>query len=116
MAHIRLETIAEEAAGDELSEGSAALERADAALLTLRLQVEAPDDAGLDALRHARRSMLREERTLGRQPGEPSLEEAVFSAVEIAWTVPLSWRTWCLERLSELEKRANRALEELRRA
>jgi hypothetical protein len=116
MAHIRLETIAEETAGDALSGGSAALKRADTALLTLRLRVDAPDDAGLDALRHARRSMLREERTLGRQPGEPSLEEAVFSPIEIAWTVPVSWRTWCLERLSELERRANRALGELRRA
>lgn len=116
MADIRLETIAEELMGDAPSDGSVALQHAEESLLRLRLQVCAPDDAGLDALRHARRSMLREERTLGREPGEPSLEEAVFSPVEVAWTVPRSRREWCLERLSELERRANRALEELRRA
>jgi hypothetical protein len=115
MGDIRLERIAEEPFGDAPSEGSTALRRADDSLLTLRLQVCAPDDGGLDALRHARRSMLREEWTLGREPGEPSLEAAVFSPVEVAWTVPRSRREWCLERLLELERRANRALEELRR-
>ncbi len=116
MADIRLETIAEELLRDAPSEGSAALQCEEEPLLTLRLQVCAPDAAGLEALRHARRSMLREECTLGREPGEPSLEAAVFSPVEVAWTVPRSRREWCLEKLSELERRANRALDELRRA
>jgi hypothetical protein len=115
MGDIRLETIAEEPQVDAPSNGSAALQRAEEPLVTLRLQVFAPDDAGLDALRHARRSMLREEWTLGREPGEPSLEAAVFSAIEVAWTVPRSRREWCLRRISELERRANRALEDLRR-
>ena len=75
----------------------------------------ADDQAALEALRYARRSMLREELTLGRESGEPSLEAAVFSAVEIAWTVPRSRREWCLKRLEELERRANRTLVELRR-
>ena len=60
--------------------------------------------------------MLREEWTLGsREPGEPSLETAMFSAEEIRWTVPLSQRARCLERLAELEARADRTLRELSR-
>ncbi|MGH9366416.1 MAG: hypothetical protein ACRD3M_01920 [Thermoanaerobaculia bacterium] len=115
MPDIRLEKFAEEAIADAPSDGSAALQRAEEPLLTLRLRVCAPEPAGLDALRHARRSMLREEWTLGGEPGEPSLETAVFSPTEVVWTVPRSCREWCLERLSELERRANRAFDELRR-
>ena len=113
---IRLESIAEEGAGIASAEGTAALKPSPDALLTLRFAISALDPAGLDALRHARRSILREEWTLGRDPDEPSLESATFSASEVTWTVPSSQRDRCLERLVELETRANRALRDLKRS
>ena len=97
------------------SAGSSALQPSPEALWTLRFAIWAPDTAGLEALRHARRSMLREEWTIGKDPEEASLESAVFSATEISWTVPLSQRARCRERLAELQRRANRTLQELRR-
>lgn len=108
--------MAEEGSGHSASEGSAALQTSPDFLLTLRVAISAPDPAGLEALRHARRSMLREEWTLGTDPGEASLESAIFSATEISWTVPFSQRDRCRERLVELEMRANRALQQLRRS
>jgi hypothetical protein len=115
-SEILLEPLTEEVAADAPSAGTAALQQSEEALLTLRFAISASDSASLDALRHARRSMLREEWTLGRNSDGPSLEAAVFSATEITWTVPLSWREACIERLSELRIRANRALAELRRS
>lgn len=111
---IRLEATAQEAA-PVTSDGSMALQPSPDGLLTLRFRICAPDAVGLEALRHARRSMLREEWTLGRDPEESSLESAIFSATEITWTVPLSRRARCRKRLVELEVRANRALQELQR-
>jgi hypothetical protein len=113
-AEIRLEAIAEEAIRQ--AEGSAALQPSPDALRTLRFAISVPDPASLEALRHARRSMLREEWTLGRDAGEPSLESAIFTATVVAWTVPFSQRARCRERLKELETRANRTLEQLRRS
>ena len=113
---IRLEALAEEGPGMALASGTAALKPSPDALLTLRFAIWASDPAGLDALRHARRSILREEWTLGRDPDEPSLESAIFSASEVAWTVPRSQRDRCRERLLELETRANRALRDLKRS
>ncbi|HTO87163.1 MAG TPA: hypothetical protein VMR54_06490 [Thermoanaerobaculia bacterium] len=110
---IRLQAVAEDLHSEAPADGSAALMPSREALLTLRFAISTPDRHGLDALRHARRSMLREEWTLGRDPGEPSLEAAMFSSTEVAWTVPRSQRERCLERLTELERRANRALLEL---
>jgi len=111
---IRFEAAAEDAAPAWL-EGSAALQPSPDHLVTLRFRITALDAAGLEALRHARRSMLREEWTLGLDPEEPSLESAIFSVKQILWTVPLSRRARCRERLAELERRANRALQELGR-
>jgi hypothetical protein len=113
---IHLEAIAEEGPGIASSQGTAALKTSPDALLTLRFAISTPDPAGLDALRHARRSILREEWTLGRDPDEPSLESAIFSASEVTWTVPGSQRERCRERLTELETRANRALRDLKRS
>jgi len=115
-SEIRLQALAEVHQSQAPAEGSVALLTSGESLLTLRFAISTPDTRGLDALRHARRSMLREEWTLGRDPGEPSLEAAVFSLTEVAWTVPLSQRERCLERLAELERRANRSLLELRRS
>ena len=79
---------------------------------TLRFRLSADGDS-LDALRYARRSMLREEWTRGIEEGEPSLEEAVFSAFEIVWSVPSDERERCRKKLEELVDRANRTLAEL---
>jgi hypothetical protein len=78
--------------------------------VTLRFLLSASGDSSLDALREARRALLREEWTRGRDADEPSLEEAVFSATEILWVVLPSQRDWCLKKLEELRLRANRLL------
>jgi hypothetical protein len=82
------------------------------ATCTLRFRLIAEADS-LEALRYARRSMLREEWTRGTEDGEPSLEEAIFSAFEVVWTVPSDERERCRAKLAELVERANRALTEL---
>lgn len=112
---IRLDPLGDEGVLDAPSRGSAALQASPEARLTLRLSIQAPDPDGLEALRHARRSILREEWTLGLAPGEPSLETAIFSPTEISWTVPASERARAADRLRELEARANRALSEISR-
>jgi hypothetical protein len=81
--------------------------------LTLRYRIRSVDDVGLEALRYARRAMLREEWTRGLEEGEPSLEDAVFSVFEILWSVPAGERDRCRAKLSQLLDRANRALEEM---
>ncbi|HEY4228770.1 MAG TPA: hypothetical protein VGO79_01295 [Thermoanaerobaculia bacterium] len=82
------------------------------ATCTLRFRLIAEADS-LEALRYARRSMLREEWTRGTEDGEPSLEEAIFSAFEVVWTVSSDERERCRAKLAELVERANRALTEL---
>lgn len=78
--------------------------------ITLRFLLSASGDDSMDALREARRALLREEWTRGRDADEPSLEEAVFSATEILWVILPSQRAWCLRKLEELRLRANRLL------
>lgn len=80
--------------------------------VTLRCRLLTTDDASLEALRYARRAMLREEWTLGVDEGEPSLEGAVFSAFEVAWSVPGGQRERSRSKLQELVERANRVLRE----
>jgi hypothetical protein len=82
--------------------------------LTLRFLVSADGGRSLDALRDARRSLLREELTRGREPDEPSLEDAVFSTHEILWEVRPEQRLWCLQKLEEVRRRANLLLTEVR--
>ncbi|HEY7112840.1 MAG TPA: hypothetical protein VIA45_07905 [Thermoanaerobaculia bacterium] len=112
-SEIRLPLVGDESFGSTTAAGSALPKPAPDSPWTLRFAIATSDPAGLEAIRHARRSMLREEWTLGREPGEPSLETAMFSAEEISWTVPLAQRSRCIERLAELESRASRALFEL---
>jgi hypothetical protein len=81
--------------------------------VALRFLLSMTGEKGLEAVRYARRSLLREERTRGRQPDEPSLEDAVFSAREILWVVRPEQRRWCLEKLEELRRRANRLLTDM---
>jgi hypothetical protein len=81
--------------------------------VSVRCRLVASDAAALEALRYARRAMLREEWTRGAEEGEPSLEDAVFSAFEVSWRVSEDERARCLEKLEELLRRANQALVEL---
>ena len=93
--------------------GGLALEIEGGAVVTLRFLLSLTGQRGLEAVRHARRSLLREESTRGREPDEPSLADAVFSAREIRWVVRPDQRRWCLEKLEELRRRANRLLVEV---
>lgn len=81
--------------------------------MSLQFAFADTDSHAIDAIRHARRSMLREEWTLGRGPGEPSLEDAVFSPMGVVWVVPADQQSWCLKKVEDLAGRAERALEAL---
>jgi hypothetical protein len=85
----------------------------DPGTVTLRFLLSAENPGSLEALRNARRGLLREELTRGRDSDEPSLEDAVFSASEIIWEVNPAQRPWCLEKLEELRRRANLLLSEV---
>lgn len=93
--------------------GESSARRLDESKVTLSCRLRSTDRASLEALRYARRSMLREEWTRGTEEGEPSLEDAVFSAFEILWAVRAGDRERCRAKLDELVARANRALEDL---
>jgi hypothetical protein len=82
--------------------------------VTLRFSLLIEDPQGLEALRYARRAMIREERTRGLEWDEPSMEEPVFTTTEIHWIAPYAQAAWCREKLAELISRANRAREALR--
>jgi len=80
--------------------------------ITLRFGLEASDPQALDAILHARRSMLREEWTRGNDADEPRLQDAVFSPAEIVWKVRPEQRCRCLQKVEELETRVRRWLAE----
>lgn len=90
--------------------GATALAPAEGHEVTLRFRITANEPEALEALRHARRSVLREEGTLGLDPEEPSLEDAVFSPVEVVWSVRESQRDWSRRKVRDLADRAQRAL------
>ncbi len=114
-AELTLEAVGEPPADAvAYSEGSSALVLDGASSQTLRFRLVGTDREGLEALRYARRSLLREERILGRDAGEPSLEDALFSTAEIVWVVRPGERESCLAKLTELLERANRVLCEIR--
>ncbi|HTY42949.1 MAG TPA: hypothetical protein VMH79_13835 [Thermoanaerobaculia bacterium] len=79
-------------------------------VVTLHFRLVSADERSLEALRYARRAMLREESTRGVADDEPSLEEAVFSAFDVVWSVPPAWRAACRAKLRDLVARANRVL------
>jgi hypothetical protein len=87
--------------------GSGAVPVSAPELEVLRFRIEAGEQE-LEALRHARRSMLREEWTIGRREDEPSLEDATFSVDAIVWPVWPEQRARCLEKIAELEARIER--------
>jgi len=78
--------------------------------VALRFRFVSDGDRALEALRYARRAMLREEGTRGVEEGEPSLEDAVFTSSEVSWSVPASAAGAGRRKLEELIARANRAL------
>ena len=82
-------------------------------VVSIRCRLSTNDAASLEALRYARRAMLREDWTRGIEEGEPSLEDADFSAFDITWRVPAEESERCLEKLDELLRRANQALLEI---
>jgi hypothetical protein len=90
--------------------GTAALDLAEALSVTLRFSFSQAEGLALDAILHARRAMLREEWTRGREPDEPSLEDAMFSAAGVVWVAVPEQQEWCLRKMDELVARANRAL------
>ncbi len=83
--------------------------------VTLRFQLELKEPDVLEALRYARRAMIREERTRGLQWDEPSIEEATFTKNEIRWFVLASQAAWCRQKIVEVVERANRAREAMRK-
>ena len=97
------------------SEGSSALAPSPDSpeTVTLRFRVHADGLEELEALRHARRMMIREETTLGLSESEASLDQAVFSAAEIVWTARPDQRAGCVAKIDELARRANRAFDEM---
>ncbi len=76
------------------------------------LSVSSEDER--EALRYARRSMIREERTRGLEWDEPSMEDPTFSRDEIRWFALASQASWCRSKVAELIERANRAVAEIR--
>jgi hypothetical protein len=82
--------------------------------VTLRFSLVIDDPQDLEALRYARRAMIREERTRGLDWDEPSMEQPIFTATEVRWFVLVSQVAWCREKISDLVSRANRARDALR--
>ncbi len=81
-------------------------------MLRFKLQVTGPED--LEALRYARRAMIREERTRGLEWEEPSIEDPNFTSSEVRWFALASQAAWCRQKIAELVDRANRAVEDMK--
>lgn len=99
----------EESADPVSFNGDSAAPRLEEATVTLRCRLLTTDEDSLEAIRYARRAMLREEWTRGVDEDEPSLEDAVFSAFDVSWPVRASAVEAGRSKLAELEERANRA-------
>jgi len=82
--------------------------------VTLRFALQLEDAGDLEALRYARRAMIREERTRGVEWDEPSMEDPSFNTNELRWLVLTSQVAWCRQKVAELVERANRAREAMR--
>jgi hypothetical protein len=89
--------------------GDSAAPRLAEATVTLRCRLLTTDHDSLEAIRYARRAMLREEWTRGVEDDEPSLEDAIFSAFDVSWSVRASAVASGRAKLAELVERANRA-------
>ena len=73
----------------------------------LRFAFRPCDERHLEALRQARRAMLREEWTLGLLEDEPGLAEAVFTTSQISWRVASGREARCRQKLATLIRRAD---------
>jgi len=78
--------------------------------MTLQFRPTSGRPEKLEALREARRAMIREEWTRGLEDGEPSLAEAVFSPSAVLWEVPIGEQARCREKIGAVVRRANRLL------
>lgn len=76
--------------------------------VTLRFRLQVDSDEDLEALRYARRVMIREERTRGLDWEEPSIEEAVFTVSDVSWVALVAQAAWCRQKVDDLVARANR--------
>ncbi|HZI66665.1 MAG TPA: hypothetical protein VFF17_08895 [Thermoanaerobaculia bacterium] len=83
--------------------------------IVLRFRLECETERDLDAIRYARRILIREERTRGLEWEEPSIEDAVFSASSVSWSTLASQAASCREKMARLVQRANVVREELDR-
>lgn len=84
--------------------------------IMLRFHVTSDGDDEMEALRYARRMMIRDERTRGLEWDEPSMEDPNLAGSEIRWFVLAGQTAWCRQKMTELISRANRALLEIRAA
>jgi hypothetical protein len=75
-------------------------------IFRFRLQYDSEGD--LDALRCARRLLIREEHLRGLGWEEPSIEDAVFASLDVTWSALASPAAWCREKMGALVGRANR--------
>ena len=80
----------------------------------LRFQIALESDDEMEALRYARRSMIRDERTRGLDWDEPSMEDLTVMGAEIRWFCLATQAAWCRQKMTELADRANRAIQDLR--
>ena len=80
---------------------------------TLRFHLQVDSDEDLEALRYARRILIREERTRGLEWEEPSIEEAVFTVTDVSWSVLAAQAAWCRQKVDDLVARANRIRDDL---
>jgi hypothetical protein len=76
--------------------------------ITLRFRLELGCDRDLEAIRYARRLLIREERLRGLEWEEPSIEDAIFSPASVSWSALVSQAGWCRDKMAELVARANR--------
>jgi hypothetical protein len=99
----------EESADPVSFNGDSVAPRLAEATVTLRCRLLTTDEASLEALRYARRAMLREEWTRGVEEDEASLEEATFSSTDVSWSIRSTAVESGRAKLAELVDRANRA-------
>ena len=78
--------------------------------MTLRFRPTSGRPEKLEALRDARRAMIREEWTRGLDEGEAPLAEAAFSPSGVFWEIPVGEQARCREKIAVLVRRANRLL------
>ena len=111
------ETTAEASASTNYLRDAVAVRFDPSRRVTLRFELvlgDAPE--AVEALRYARRAMIREERTRGLEWDEPSMEDPTVSNRDLRWFALASQAAWCRQKVAELVERANRALAELRAA